>query len=188
MKLYNMSLRKQSLEVRNKVKEKLNEITGFSFFEYYNDLYGRKGSYEVRRIKGIIVNLTTNYDENPDKDWHHKNDSLEWKEEIEAMDFGKDFKVEFSPVDKLKSMGLDWMRESRRRWVEGHKDGSFYYHDDSPSGPPRGTAEEYDYRFNNLDYYFIIRVIYKDEIGRYTPSGVIKDGSRDKNGKYFTGS
>ena len=43
-----MSLRKQSLEVRNKVKEKLNEITGFSFGEEYNDLYGRKDGYEVR--------------------------------------------------------------------------------------------------------------------------------------------
>ena len=31
-----MSLRKQSLEVRNKVKEALNNITGFSFGEYYN--------------------------------------------------------------------------------------------------------------------------------------------------------
>ena len=47
-----MSLRKQSLEVRNKVKEKLKEITGVSFSEYYNDLYGKKGGYEVRRIKG----------------------------------------------------------------------------------------------------------------------------------------
>ena len=188
MKLYNMSLRKQSLEVRNKVKEKLNDITGFTFGEYYNDLYGKKGGYEVRRIKGCLHDWTTSFDENIDRDWHHKNDSLKWKEEIEAMDFGKDFKVEFSPVDKAKSMGLDGIRLSRKRWVEGHKDGSFYYYDDSPSGPPRGTAEEYDYRLNNLDYYFIIRVIYKDEIGKYTPSGVIKDGSRDKNGKYFTGS
>ena len=182
-----MSLRKQSLEVRNKVKEKLDEITGFTFGEEYNDLYGRKDGYEVRRIKGCIHDWETDYKTNPDKDWHHKKDSLKWKEEIEVMDFGNDFKVEFNPVDKAKSMGLDNMRESRRRWVEGHKDGSFYYHDDSPSGPPRGTAEEYDYRLNNLDYYFTIRVIYKDEIGKYTPSGVIKDGSRDKNGKYFTG-
>ncbi len=182
-----MSLRKQSLEVRNKIKEELNDITGFTFGEYYNDLYGRKGGYEVRRIKGCLHDWATSFDENIDRDWHHKNDSLKWKEEIEAMDFGKDFKVEFNPVDKAKSMGLDGIKESRRRWVEGHKDGSFYYYDDSPSGPPRGTAEEYDYRLNNLDYYFTIRVIYKDEIGRYTPSGVIKDGSRDKNGKYFTG-
>lgn len=183
-----MSLRKQSLEVRNKVKEKLNDITGFSFSEFYNDLYGRKGGYEVRRIKGCIIDRTTNYDENPDKDWHHKNDSLKWKEEIEAMDFGNDFKVEFNPVDKAKSMGLDNMKENRRRWIEGHKDKSFYYYDDSPSGPPRGTAEEYDYRFNNLDYYFTIRVIYKDEIGRYTPNGNRKDCSRDKNSEYYTGS
>ena len=182
-----MSLRKQSLEVRNKVKEKLDEITGFTFGEEYNDLYGRKDGYEVRRIKGCIHDWETDYKTNPDKDWHNKIDFLKWKEEIEVMDFGNDFKVEFNPVDKAKSMGLDNMRESRRRWVEGHKDGSFYYHDDSPSGPPRGTAEEYDYRFNNLDYYFTIKVIYKDEIGKYTPSGVIKDGSRDKNGKYFTG-
>jgi len=183
-----MSLRKQSLEVRNKVKEKLNEISGFEFSEEYNDLYGRKGGFEVRRIKGCLHDWSIDHKTNPDRDWHHKNDSLKWKEEIEAIDFGNDFKIEFNPVSKAKSMGLDWMKESRRRWVEGHKDGSFYYYDDSPSGPPRGTAEEYDYRFNNLDLYFTIRVIYKDEIGRYTPSGVIKDGSRDKNGKYFTGS
>ena len=96
------------------------------------------------------------------------------------MDFGNDFKVEFNPVNKAISMGLDNMRENRRRWIEGHKDRSFYYYDDSPSGPPRGTAEEYDYRFNNLDYYFTIRVIYKDDIGKYTPSGVHKGGYRDK--------
>ena len=182
-----MSLRKQSLEVRNKVKEQLDKITGFSFGEYYNDLYGRKGGYEVRRIKGCLHDRTTNYDEKPDKDWHNKIDFLKWKEEIEAMDFGKDFKVEFNPVDKAKSMGLDNMRENRRRWIEGHKDRSFYYYDDSPSGPPRGTAEEYDYRFNNLDYYFTIRVIYKDEVGRYTPNGNRKDCSRDKNSKNHTG-
>ena len=175
-----MSLRKQSLEVRNKVKEKLNEITGFTFSEYYNDLYGKKGGFEVRRIKGCFHDRTTDFDSKPDRDWHHKNDSLKWKEEIEEMDFGNDFKVEFNPVDKAKSMGLDNMRENRRRWIEGHKDRSFYYYDDSPSGPPRGTAEEYDYRFNNLDYYFTIRVIYKDDIGKYTPSGVHKGGSRDK--------
>ena len=183
-----MSLRKQSLEVRNKVKEQLDKITGFKFGEYYNDLYGRKGGYEVRRIKGTIIDRTTNYDEKPDKDWHHKNDSLKWKEEIEAMDFGNDFKVEFNPVDKAKSMSLDGIRENRRRWVEGHKDESFYYYDDSPSGPPRGTAEEYDYRLNNLDYYFIIRVIYKDEIGKYLPNGNRKDCSRDKNSKYYNGN
>ena len=113
---------------------------------------------------------------------------LKWKEEIEEMDFGNDFKVEFNPVDKAKSMGLDGIRENRKRWVEGHKDESFYYYDDSPSGPPRGTAEEYDYRLNNLDYYFIIKVIYKDEIGKYLPNGERKDCSRDKNSEYYTGS
>ena len=35
-------------------------------------------------------------------------------------------------------------------------------------------------RWNNLDYYFTIRVIYKEDIGKYTPSGVHKGGSRDK--------
>ena len=183
-----MSLRKQSLEVRNKVKEKLKEITGVSFSEYYNDLYGKKGGYEVRRIKGCFHDWSTSFETNPDRDWYHKNDSLKWKEEIEEMDFGNDFKVEFNPVDKAKSMGLDGIRENRRRWVEGHKDESFYYYDDSPSGPPRGTAEEYDYRLNNLDYYFIIKVIYKDEIGKYLPNGERKDCSRDKNSEYYTGS
>ena len=175
-----MSLRKQSLEVRNKVKEKLNEITGFTFSEYYNDLYGKKGGFEVRRIKGCFHDRATDFYSKPDRDWHHKNDSLKWKEEIEAMDFGNDFKVEFNPVDKAKSTGLEHKEELKRRWVEGHKDESFYYHDDSPSGPPRGTAEEYEDRWNNLDYYFTIRVIYKDDIGKYTPSGVHKGGSRNK--------
>ena len=175
-----MSLRKQSLEVRNKVKEKLNEITGFTFSEYYNDLYGKKGGFEVRRIKGCFHDRATDFDSKPDRDWHHKNDSLKWKEEIEVMDFGNDFKVEFNPVDKAKSTGLEHKEELKRRWVEGHKDESFYYHDDSPSGPPRGTAEEYEDRWNNLDYYFTIRVIYKDDIGKYTPSGVHKGGSRNK--------
>jgi len=183
-----MSLRKQSLEVRNTVKEQLDKINGFEFYEHYNDLYGKKGGYEIRRIKGCIHENNNKDYSDPDRNWHHKNDSLKWKEEIEAMDFGNDFKVEFNPVDKAKSMGLDNMKENRRRWVEGHKDKSFYYYDDSPSGPPRGTAEEYDYRFNNLDYYFTIRVIYKDEVGRYTPNGNRKDCSRDKNSKYYNGN
>ena len=183
-----MSLRKQSLEVRNKVKEQLDKITGFEFYEKYNDLYGKKGGYEIRRIKGCIYYNNNKDYSDPNRGWHHKNDSLKWKEQIEAINFGDDFKVEFNHVDKAKSMGLDNMKENRRRWVEGHKDKSFYYYDDSPSGPPRGTAEEYDYRFNNLDYYFTIRVIYKDEVGRYTPNGNRKDCSRDKNSKYFTGN
>ena len=51
--------RERSLEVRKKAKEALNEITtkqDWEFREYYNDLYGRKNGYEVRRLKGTITN------------------------------------------------------------------------------------------------------------------------------------
>ena len=47
------NLRKQSLEIRNKIKERLNEIAkdnGYEFWETYNDLYRKKGGYEVMII------------------------------------------------------------------------------------------------------------------------------------------
>ena len=168
------NLRKQSLEVRNKIKERLNEIAkdeGFEFWETYNDLYGKKGGYEVRRIKGYFSG----------DDWVHKDVSNKWKEELEKLDVGDDFEFEFKPVNKLLSIGgYAAKKELLDRWVNGHEDQSFYYYDDSPSGPPQGTAEEYNYRFDNLDLYFTIRITYKDELGKYTPGGAIKGGCRDK--------
>ena len=172
-----MSLRKKSLEVRNRIKERLNEITkdeGFEFYERFNDLYGKKGGYEVRRIKGTFYSRVKD-------DWIHKDVSNKWKEELEKLDVGDGFEFEFKPVNKLISIGgHDTKKELLDRWVNGHEDQSYYYDNDSPSGPPQGTAEEYNYRFDNEDFYFTIRITYKDEIGKYTPSGVLKGGCRDK--------
>ena len=97
-----MSLRKQSLEVRNKVKEKLKEITGVAFSEYYNDLYGKKGGYEVRRIKGCFHDWSTSFEENIDRDWYHKNDSLKWKEEIDQLDFLTPHEKKYALIDYFK--------------------------------------------------------------------------------------
>ena len=136
------STRKRSLEVRKKAKEALNEITtkqDWEFREDYNDLYGRKNGYEVRRLKGSFK-----------WKWIHKEIWSKWKEEFEKKEL------------------LD-------RWVNGHEDQSYYYDNDSPSGPPQGTAEEYEDRFNNEDLFFIIRIIYKDELDAYcTKRGIRK--------------
>lgn len=157
--------RERSLEVRKKAKEALNEITtkqGWEFSEYYNDLYGRKNGYEVRRLKGSFK-------------WKyiHKEVWSKWKEEFEKIDFGSEFKVELHPIDKLRSIGgNDAKKELLDRWVNGHEDQSYYYDNDSPSGPPQGTAEEYEDKFNNEDFWFTIRIIYKDELDAYcTKSG-----------------
>ena len=154
-------LRNQSLEVRNKIKKRLNEIAkdeGYEFYECYNDLYGKKGGYEVRRIKGLFKHTKNGFE------WLHKNVSNKWKKELEKLNVGDDFEFKFLPVNKLFSIGgYDRKKELLDRWVNGYEDQSYYFFDDSPSGPPQGTAEEYNYRFDNEDLYFTIKITYKDE-------------------------
>ncbi len=95
-------LRKQSLEVRNKIKERLNEIAkdnGYEFRETYNDLYGKKGGYDIRRIKGLFKHTENGFE------WLHKNVSNKWKKELEKLNVGDDFEFKFLPVNKLFSIG-----------------------------------------------------------------------------------
>jgi hypothetical protein len=154
--------RERSLEVRKKAKEALNKILrkdNWKFIEYYNDLYGRKNGYEVRRLKGVI-----SYDNH--QLWARKEMWVKWKEEFEEIDFGSEFKVELHPVDKLKSIGgLKEKEERKLSWVNYNK----------------GSVEEYEDRFNNEDFLFTVRIIYKDELNVYcTTSGLRKSSYKYK--------
>jgi len=167
--------RERSLEVRKKAKEALNEITtkqDWEFREYYNDLYGRKNGYEVRRLKGTITNQHGNPTPSA-QEWVRKEVWSKWKEEFEKIDFGSEFKVELHPVDKLRSIGgLAEKEMLKDRWVNGSLPVNVYFNGDSKPQGPMGTAEEYEDRFNNEDLFFTIRIIYKDELDAYcTKSG-----------------
>ena len=129
-----MNLFKESLEVRNVVLNDLKRISGWDFKVYYNDLYERKDSV-VRRLKGSFMSDS----------WVNKEDWMKWKEELESIDYGV-FKVEFSNVDKVLSVG-GWKNVNRNRelYVENGV----------------GSIEDFNNIFNNKDYYWIIRIIWK---------------------------
>ena len=129
-----MNLFKESLEVRNVVLNDLKRISGWDFKVYYNDLYERKDSV-VRRLKGSFMSDS----------WVNKEDWMKWKEELESIDYGV-FKVEFSNVDKVLSVG-GWKNVNRNRelYVENGV----------------GSVEDFNNIFNNKDYYWVIRIVWK---------------------------
>lgn len=129
-----MNLFKESLEVRNVVLNDLKRISGWDFKVYYNDLYERKDSV-VRRLKGSFIIDS----------WINKEEWMKWKGELESIDYGE-FKVEFSNVNKVLSVG-GWKNVNRNRemYVE--------------SGS--GSIEDFNNIFDNKDYCYIIRIIWK---------------------------
>jgi len=129
-----MSLFKESLEVRNIILNDLKRISGWEFKVYYNDLYERKDSV-VRRLKGSFMSDS----------WVNKEDWMKWKEELESIDYGV-FKVEFSNVNKVLSVG-GWKNVNRNRelYVENGV----------------GSIEDFNNVFNNKDYYWVIRIVWK---------------------------
>ena len=129
-----MSLFKESLEVRNIILNDLKRISGWEFKVYYNDLYERKDSV-VRRLKGSFMSDS----------WVNKEDWMKWKEELESIDY-EVFKVEFSNVNKVLSVG-GWKNVNRNRelYVENGV----------------GSIEDFNNVFNNKDYYWVIRIVWK---------------------------
>ena len=127
------NLRNESLKVRNEVVNDLNKISNLKFYINYNDLYKVKNG-EVRRLKGCFG------------EWLLKSDWVEFKKELEKINYGDDFKIEFNCVNKLMSVGgkkeVEYNRES---WVNDNM----------------GSYEEFDDIFNSKDYMFIIKIIYK---------------------------
>jgi len=112
----------------------LKRISGWEFKVYYNDLYERKDSV-VRRLKGSFMSDS----------WVNKEDWMKWKEELESIDYGV-FKVEFSNVNKVLSVG-GWKNVNRNRelYVENGV----------------GSIEDFNNVFNNKDYYWVIRIVWK---------------------------
>jgi hypothetical protein len=127
-----MDLFKESLLVRNKVVETLEFISNEKFYIGYNDLYGRK-SEVVRRLKGGFGK------------WVKREEWIKWKNKLESISNYENFKIEFNCVDKVNSVGgFKNVEFNRQRFVENGI----------------GSISEFNDRFNNEDYYFVIRIIW----------------------------
>ena len=126
-----MDLFKESLLVRDKVKENIRLISNSSFGIMYNDLYKRKNEV-VRRLKCSFG------------EWVKKEEWVKWKKELESINY-KNFKVEFDCLDKINSVGgFKNVEYNRQRFVENKV----------------GSVDDFNDRFDNEDYYFVIRIIW----------------------------
>jgi len=129
-----MNLFKESLNVRNVVLNDLKRISGKDFKVYYNDLYGRKDSV-VRRLKGSFES----------EGWINKEEWIEWKKEIENIDYEM-FKVEFNNINKVLSVG-GWENVYRNREM-------FLM-------MGKGSIDDFNNIFDSKDYFYIIRIIWR---------------------------
>ena len=127
-----MNLFKESLLVRNLVLEDLKRISDKECWIDYNDLYERKNEV-VRRLKCSWGV------------WVRKDEWMNWKNELESISYDG-FKIEFSNVNKVNSVG-GWEKVdfNKRMFVENGV----------------GSVSEFEDRFNNEDFYFVIRIVWK---------------------------
>ena len=122
------NFRTKTLGLRSIAFSRINEVSGMEFDPYFNDLYKIKKG-ECRRIKGAFGNVG----------WVKSND---FKLIKDKFDFEVDgIKIAINEVNKLNSIGGKERMEEMR--------GSFVEHG-------QGTAEEYNDKFNNESFYFVI--------------------------------
>ena len=112
--------------------EDLKRISDKECWIDYNDLYERKNEV-VRRLKCSWGV------------WVRKSEWMKWKNELESISYDG-FKIEFSNVNKVNSVG-GWEKVdfNKRMFVENGV----------------GSVSEFEDRFNNEDFYFVIRIVWK---------------------------